>query len=97
MQRWYRRWLLRLIIRRAGASTELAAEFTTSRTSPLHRAVVAPSGILVINLLGFPLTGDITLNRSGDFVLRITLTDKLAKKTVKFEAPIKVTALDASR
>jgi hypothetical protein len=59
MQRWYRRWLLRLIIRRAGASTELAAEFTTSRTSPLHRAVVAPSGILVINLLGFPLTGDI--------------------------------------
>jgi hypothetical protein len=44
-----------------------------------------------------PLTADITLNRPGDFVLRITLTDNLVKKTVKFEAPVKVTALDASR
>jgi hypothetical protein len=55
MERWYRRLLLRLIILRAGGSTELPVEFSTSPTSPLHRAVVAPSGILVINLLGFPL------------------------------------------
>ena len=55
MQRWYRRLLLRLIILRAGGSAALPTEFTTSSTSPLHRAVVAPSGILVINLLGFPL------------------------------------------
>jgi hypothetical protein len=32
------------------------------------------------------------LNRTGDFVLRVTLTDKMAKKKTTFEAPLRVTA-----
>ena len=56
LERWWRRWLLRMIIRRGGGSPELPAEFTTAPSSPLHRAVSAPSGVLIINLLGFPLT-----------------------------------------
>jgi hypothetical protein len=36
--------------------------------------------------------GELTLNRPGDFVLRLTLTDKPTKKTVTFEAPMRVAA-----
>lgn len=36
--------------------------------------------------------GQVTLNRTGDFTLRITVTDNIAKKTIKFETPLKVTA-----
>ena len=45
-----------MIIRRGGGSPELPAEFTTAPSSPLHRAMSAPSGVVIINLLGFPLT-----------------------------------------
>jgi hypothetical protein len=55
LQRWWRRWLLRMIIRRGGGSPELPGEFTTASSSPLRRAMHAPRGVLVINLLGFPL------------------------------------------
>lgn len=54
-QRWWRRWLLRTIIRRGGGSLELPGEFTTASSSPLRRAMRTPRGVLVINLLGFPL------------------------------------------
>jgi hypothetical protein len=33
---------------------------------------------------------ELVLNRPGDFVLKISLTDRLAKKTTTFEAPLKV-------
>jgi hypothetical protein len=36
------------------------------------------------------LRGELVLNRPGDFVLKISLTDRLAKKTTTFEAPLKV-------
>jgi hypothetical protein len=36
-------------------------------------------------------TGELTLTRPGDFVLRVAVTDKLTKKTVTFESPLKVT------
>lgn len=32
------------------------------------------------------------LNRPGDFVIRVTVTDQIAKKTAKFELPLHVTA-----
>ena len=35
-------------------------------------------------------SGELTLHRAGEFVLRITVTDKQAKKSVTFEAPMKV-------
>ena len=38
------------------------------------------------------LSGTLSLNRPGDFVLRIALTDKMSKKKVSFEAPLHVTA-----
>ena len=37
-------------------------------------------------------SGDIALNRAGEFTLRITLTDRMSKKTAKLEAPLKVVA-----
>lgn len=36
------------------------------------------------------LRGELTLNRPGDFVLKVSLTDKNSKKTSSFEAPLKV-------
>ena len=36
--------------------------------------------------------GEMTLNRPGEFVLRLTLTDKPTKKTATFEAPMRVAA-----
>jgi hypothetical protein len=36
--------------------------------------------------------GDLTLNRAGEFKLRITLTDRLSKQTAKYETPLNVTA-----
>jgi len=40
----------------------------------------------------YAMRGDLVLNRLGDFTLRITLTDRLSKRTAKFEAPLNVTA-----
>jgi hypothetical protein len=37
------------------------------------------------------LRGELTLNRPGEFVLKIALTDTIAKKTATFEVPLKVT------
>jgi hypothetical protein len=58
-QRWWRRWLLRMIILRARGSQELPAEFTTASSSSLNRAMRTPVGVLVINLIGFPLRAHI--------------------------------------
>ena len=35
-------------------------------------------------------TAELTLNRPGEFILRITLTDKMSKKSTTFEAPMRV-------
>jgi hypothetical protein len=59
LERWWRRWLLRMIMLRGGASPDLPREFATDPSSPLHRAATAPPGLLVINLLGFPLASHI--------------------------------------
>jgi hypothetical protein len=58
---------------------------------PIRASVHAekPEEVKQINRLA--LSGVLTLNRTGDFVLRITLTDKMAKKEVSFETPIVVT------
>lgn len=39
-----------------------------------------------------PFSGYLTLNRPGDFTLRLTVTDKMTKKKLSFEAPLHVTA-----
>ena len=39
------------------------------------------------------LSGILTLNRPGSFVLRVTVMDKVSKKKVTFEAPLQVTPL----
>jgi len=36
--------------------------------------------------------GWVTLNKAGDFTLRITVTDRNSKKTATFEAPVKIAA-----
>jgi hypothetical protein len=36
------------------------------------------------------LRGELALNRAGEFVLKISLIDKIAKKTATFESPLKV-------
>lgn len=36
--------------------------------------------------------GEMALNRSGDFTLRVTVTDTVGKKTATFESPLRVTA-----
>jgi hypothetical protein len=61
---------------------------------------VAPRGVraaahsedpeAVKNATHVNFSGELTLHRPGDFVLRITVTDKATKKTVTFEAPMKV-------
>lgn len=49
-----------------------------------------PAVVKQVGRLNFK--GEMTLNRPGEFVLRLTLTDKLAKKTTTFEAPMRVAA-----
>ena len=36
--------------------------------------------------------GSVFLNRPGEFLLRVTITDRLGKKTAKFETPLRVTS-----
>jgi hypothetical protein len=61
--------------------------------APLH----SEKADVVRNTPILPLRGEITLNRAGDFVLKVTLTDKKAKKTATFEAPLKAVEPDVKR
>jgi hypothetical protein len=39
------------------------------------------------------LSSSLALNREGDFTLRVIVTDRVTKKKVSFEAPLRVTPL----
>ena len=54
MRRWWRRWGLRLLMARYHAPFELVQEFSAEGPSPLNTPVLAPPGLLVINLFGCP-------------------------------------------
>lgn len=57
------------------------------------RSVVHNEDPKVVPTVGFiTLRGELALNRPGEFKLKVSLTDKVAKKTVSFEAPLKVTS-----
>lgn len=58
---------------------------------PIRKGVHSedPKAVKAATLIN--LRGELTLNREGEFVLKVSLTDKVAKKTVAFEAPLKVT------
>jgi hypothetical protein len=57
--RWWSRWTLRALLARHGAPFALAEEFTARGSSPLNRRAKAPRGLLVINLIGCPLSRDL--------------------------------------
>jgi hypothetical protein len=58
LARWWRRVALQYLLARGGAPTELASEFTTR--SALSRRASAPAGLLVVNLIGCPLSHHLT-------------------------------------
>jgi hypothetical protein len=58
---------------------------------PIQSPVHSEDAKVVRAATSITLRGDLTLNRTGEFTLKISLTDKIAKKTVSFEAPMKVT------
>jgi len=57
---------------------------------PIHLAVASRDADLVRQATDATLRGSLTLNRAGDFTLRLTLTDRVSKKTAEFEAPLHV-------
>jgi hypothetical protein len=57
---------------------------------PIRSVVHNEDAKVVKSATTIRLRGQLALNRPGEFVLKITLTDKIAKKTVEFEAPMKV-------
>lgn len=59
---------------------------------PIRAAVHNEDPAVVKQATVLNFKGEMTLNRPGEFVLRLTLTDKLAKKTTTFEAPMRVAA-----
>lgn len=42
--------------------------------------------------IGLDFNAKLTLNRAGNFTLRLTPADRIAKKTAKLEMPLRVTA-----
>ena len=57
---------------------------------PIRTVVHSEDPKVVKTATAITLRGELTLNRPGEFVLKIALTDKVTKKTVTFEAPLKV-------
>lgn len=76
--------------------TEMSMEVLDTEGKPvLAKPLVRPisrEGDDVKNVGTINLSGNIVLNRVGDFRLRITLTDRIGKQTATFEAPVRVTA-----
>ena len=58
---------------------------------PIRSVVHNEDADVVKTVTVIALRGELTLNRPGEFVLKVGLTDKITKKTVTFEAPLKVT------
>ncbi len=58
----------------------ISAEFKSEDAETIKKAV------------SLTFRGNLVLNRAGEFTLRITVTDRLAKKSTVFEAPLRVTA-----
>lgn len=58
---------------------------------PIRKGVHSEDPKFVKAATAINLRGELTLNREGEFVLKVSLTDKVAKKTVTFETPLKVT------
>jgi hypothetical protein len=76
---------------------EMAVEVLDAEGKPVSprpvRAVVhseKPEEVRAATVLNF--SGEISLHRSGEFRLRVTLTDRQSKKTATFEAPMRVLA-----
>jgi len=61
-------------------------------TKPIHAELVTDDADMVKKASSLTFRGNLALNRSGTFTLRITLTDRLSKRSAKFEAPLKVMA-----
>jgi hypothetical protein len=59
---------------------------------PIRAAVHNEKPEEVKEIESLRLWSSLTLNRPGDFVLRVSLTDKMTKKKVTFETPLKVSA-----
>jgi hypothetical protein len=57
---------------------------------PIRATVDSDDADLVRRATEVNLNGNLTLNRAGDFTLSITVTDRVGKKTTKFEAPLHV-------
>jgi hypothetical protein len=76
---------------------EMAIEVLDAQGKPVSprpvRAAVhseKPDEVRAATFVSF--SGEINLNRAGEFRLRVTVTDRQAKKTATFEAPMKVLA-----
>lgn len=70
----------------------LDAEGKDTIPKPIVAAFATDDAEKVKQVTSLTFNGDFAPNRAGDFTLRITITDRLAKRTAKFEAPLKVAA-----
>jgi hypothetical protein len=59
-------------------------------TKPIKAELITDDAETVKKTSSLIFRGDLALNRAGTFTLRITVTDRLAKRSAKFEAPLKV-------
>jgi hypothetical protein len=70
----------------------LDAEGQSVTPKPVLATFTTDDAEMVKQVTSLNFTGDFALNRPGDFTLRITITDRLAKRTAKFEAPLRILA-----
>jgi hypothetical protein len=59
---------------------------------PLRAAVHNENPAVVKDVHRADFSGTVSLNRAGDFTLRITITDTVGKKKAQFETPLRVVA-----
>jgi hypothetical protein len=59
-------------------------------TKPIQAELKTDEADKVKKVSSLTFHGNLALNRAGTFTLRITLTDRLTKRSAKFEAPLKV-------
>jgi hypothetical protein len=70
----------------------LDAKGKPAMPKPITVNVTSDDAEKVKRATSLALNSNLALNRAGDFTLRVTVTDKIAKRTTKFEVPLKVTA-----
>jgi hypothetical protein len=70
----------------------LDAKGKPTMPKPIVACVKQDDPDIIKKITSLNFNGNLALNRSGSFTLRLTVTDKVGNRTTKFEVPLKVTA-----